>query len=51
MLEYLSPAFLYNLAKDGWQLVSGRGRKLTPEHKIELRQKWKPRFEEEIIKN
>ena len=51
MLEYLSPAFLYNLAKDACRLVSGRGRKLTPEHKIELRQKWKRRFEDEIIKN
>lgn len=51
MFEYLSPAFIYNLAKDVWRLIFGGGRKLTPEHKIELRQKWKSRFEEEIIKN
>ena len=51
MLEYLSPAFIYNLAKDAWRLLYGRGRKLTPEQKIELRQKWKSRFEEEIVKN
>lgn len=51
MLESVSPSFLYNLAKDVWRLLSDRGRKLTPEQKIELRQKWKPLFEEEIIKN
>lgn len=51
MFEFLNPALLYNLAKDGLRLMSGRGRKLTPEQKIELRQKWKPLFEEEVIKN
>lgn len=51
MLEYFGSSFLYNLAKDIWRLTIARNRNLTPEEKIELRQKWKPRFEEEIAKN
>jgi hypothetical protein len=51
MFDYFGATFLYNLVKDFWRFMSGRGRKLTSEEKIELRLKWKSRFEEEITKN
>jgi hypothetical protein len=41
MIEYLAPGFLYSLLKDGYAVVRGRHRRLTPEQVLELRQKWK----------
>lgn len=49
MIEWIS--FLYSIAKDAIVYRMGRRRRLTPEEKIALRQKWKPPLEEEIIKN
>jgi hypothetical protein len=49
MIELLG--LLYAIAKDAWNAVIGQKRRLTPEQKIELRQKWKPLFEEEIYRN
>jgi hypothetical protein len=51
VLELLSGDLLYNFAKDICRALTGRKRKLTSEQKIELRQKWKPLFEEELYKN
>ncbi|MFG6554973.1 hypothetical protein [Sulfitobacter sp. 1A16808] len=50
-MEFLSTSFLYNFVKDVLRFIFKRGRRLTAEEKIALRQKWRPQFEEEIIKN
>ena len=50
MIEWLAPGFIYSLLKDGAGLVRGRKRRLTPAQILELRQKWRPLFEEEIWK-
>ena len=53
MWEYLSASFLYSLGKDALGWIFGRGRKnrKSPEEIIALQQKFKPIFEDEIIKN
>jgi hypothetical protein len=50
LIEWLAPGFLYSLAKDGLGLLRGRRRRLSPAQVLELRQKWKPLFQEEIWK-
>jgi hypothetical protein len=45
------PGFLYPMAKDVWSWMRGRRKQLSPAKILEYRQKWKPRFEEEIAKN
>lgn len=43
-------AFLYRLARDSYAWFRGKRRTLSPEQIIQLRQKWKPAFEQEIYK-
>jgi hypothetical protein len=45
----LAPGFLYSLTKDAVALVRRRRRRLSPSEIIELRQKWKPEFEQHLI--
>jgi hypothetical protein len=51
VIEYLSPAFLYNLAKDTVRYLRGLRKKRTPAERIALQRQWKPALEEIIIKN
>jgi hypothetical protein len=51
MIELLAPGFIYSLLKDTWGALRRRRRRLSPAQILSLRQKWKPLFEEEIIKN
>lgn len=52
MIENLSVAFLYNLAKDALRYLGGRRKpKRTPEERIRLQREWKPVLEEIIITN
>jgi hypothetical protein len=51
MLEWLAPSFAYTLGKDLLAYIRGKRRFLSPKEIIELRQKWKPQFEAEILKN
>lgn len=48
MIEWLAPGFAYSLVKDAVAAFRGRQRRLTPAQVLEIRQKWKPLFEEEI---
>jgi hypothetical protein len=50
IVEWLAPGFIYSLSKDVLASIRGRRRALTPGQILELRQKWKPLFEEEIRK-
>lgn len=49
MLEWFAPGFVYNAGKDLIRLIWPK--KLTSEQVIERRQKWKPLFEAQIVKN
>jgi hypothetical protein len=51
MLEYLAPSFIYTLIKDLLSFVRGRRRKLTPSEILQLREKWRPQFENELWTN
>ena len=51
MIEWIAPGFIYSILKDIWGALRRRQRRLSPAQILELRQKWKPLFEEEIIKN
>lgn len=51
MIEWLAPGVVYNLIKDATALIRGRKRRLSAAEILELRQKWRPQFEEEIWKN
>jgi hypothetical protein len=51
MIEWLAPGFLYAIVKDTFGALRRRHRRLSPAQILELRQKWKPLFEEEIMKN
>ena len=50
MIEWFGPGFIYSLLKDAWGALRRRRRQLSPAQILELRQKWKPLFEEEIRK-
>lgn len=48
MLEWLSLGFMYSVLKDSIRALRGRRGQLSPSRVLELRQKWKPLFDEEI---
>ena len=48
MIEYLAPSFVYTLVKDLWAALRGRKRRLSQSDIVQLRQKWKPIFEQQI---
>lgn len=50
MLEYFAPGFLYNLAKDAVTFLR-RKKRFPPELKIERRDRWKTKFEDEVRTN
>lgn len=50
MIEWIAPGFVYSVIKDAWGAFRGRRRALTPAQILELRQKWKPLFDNEIWK-
>ena len=50
MIEWLAPGFIYSILKDAWGALRRRRRRLSAAQILELRQKWKPLFEEEIWK-
>ncbi len=50
MIEWLAPSFVYSVLKDALGAFRGRRRQLSAAQILELRQKWKPLFEEEIRK-
>ncbi len=50
MLEWLAPGFIYSILKDAWSVLRSRRRRLSPSQVIELRQKWRPLFDDEIWK-
>ena len=50
MIEYFAPGFIYSLVKDLFGYLR-RKKRFPPELKIERRDKWKTKFEEEIAKN
>ena len=50
MIEWFAPSFIYSLLKDGVRFFLTLRRKLSAEKKLELRQKWRPLFDEEIWK-
>jgi hypothetical protein len=39
MLEYIAPAFVYSLLKDGWTALRGTRRRLSPSETATLRSK------------
>ena len=50
MLEILAPGVIYNAAKDLIKFGLGfRKRQFAPEEKLELRDKWKPVFENWLL--
>jgi hypothetical protein len=51
VIEYLSPAFVYNLLKDTIRILRGLRKKRTPAERIALQRQWKPVLEEIIINN
>lgn len=50
MIEWLTPGVIYSLLKDIMRALRGRRRRLSPAQILEIRQKWKPQFEEEVWK-
>lgn len=51
MFEFFASGFFYSLAKDSLRLFLARKRKLKPQQILDLRQKWKPLFEQKIWDN
>ena len=49
MWEVLPLSLVYNVLKDVWRAISGRGRRLSPQEKVRLRLKWKTEFEERFV--
>lgn len=50
MIEWIAPGFAYSFAKDVYSWLRGQRRHLTAAEVLELRNKWKPLFEKEILK-
>jgi hypothetical protein len=51
MLEYLAPGFIYSVLKDAASAISRWRHKLTASEIVDLRNKWKPLFENKIRDN
>jgi hypothetical protein len=48
VIEYIAPAFLYSLLKDGVGFILHKRRRLSPSKILELRHRWKPLFEAHV---
>ena len=48
VIELFAPGFFYSLAKDAYSILRRHGRTVSNSEILELRQKWKPIFEEKI---
>ena len=48
MIEWLTPSFLYTLLKDAAGRLRRNRNKLSAAERMELRDKWRPLFSEEL---